>query len=90
MLNKKTLKNTLIISFALGLTACANSDGLEEKITTLSNQVNSLSNDVAELKSQHQKISEDAKSAKMAAEQAVTDAQKANERIDNIVASYKK
>lgn len=90
MLNKKTLKNTLIISFALGLTACANSDGLEAKITTLSNQVNVLSNDVAELKSQQQKISEDATSAKMTAEQAAKDAQKANERIDNVVASYKK
>jgi len=90
MLNKKTLKNTLIISFALGLTACANSDGLEEKITTLSNQVNSLSNDVAELKSQQQATSKDAKSAKMAAEQAAEDARKANERIDNVVASYKK
>ena len=90
MLNIRTLKNTLILSFALGLTACANSDGLEAKITTLSNQVNALSNDVSELKSQQQKISEDAKSAKMAAEQAAEDAQKANERIDNVVASYKK
>lgn len=90
MLNKNTLKNTLIISFALGLTACANTDGLETKITTLSNQVNTLSSDVAELKSQQQKISEDATAAKIAAEQATEEAQKANERIDNVVASYKK
>ena len=90
MLNIKTLKNTLIISLALGLTACANSDVLETKITTLSNQVNALSNDVSELKSQQKKISEDAKSAKMAAKQAAEDAQKANDRIDNVVASYKK
>lgn len=90
MLNKKILNRTLIIGFALGLTACANTDGLEAKITTLTNQVNSLSNDVAELQSQQQQISKDAKSAKMAAEQAAKDAQEANERIDNVVASYKK
>lgn len=87
---KNMLKNTLVISFALGLTACANSDGLEAKITSLSNQVNSLSSDVSELKSQQQAISEDAKSAKAAAEKAAEDAQSANERIDNVVASYKK
>jgi len=95
MLNKKTLiirtlKKTLIIGFALGLTACANSDELETKITNLSNQVDRLSNDVAELKSQHQAITEDVKSAKVAAEQAAEDAKNANERIDNVVASYKK
>lgn len=90
MLNKNILRNTLIISFALGLSACASSDGLEAKIATLSNQVGELSHDIAELKSQQQAISDDAKSARMAAEQAAEEAKKANNRIDNVVASYKK
>lgn len=90
MINKNFIKNTLFISFALGLSACTSTDGLEAKITTLTNQVEALSNDVAELKSQQQTLNESAKSAVTAAEQAVTDAQKANDRIDNIVASYKK
>jgi len=90
MLNKNILKNTLIISFTLGLTACSSSDGLGAKMATLSNQVDALSHEVSELKSQQQTIIEDAKSAKMAAKQAAEDAQKANERIDNVVASYKK
>jgi murein lipoprotein len=90
MLNKNSIKNMLVVCFALGLSACANSDGLEAKVTALSNQVNSLSNDIAELKTQQQTISENTKSTKMAAEQAAKDAQKANQRIDNVVASYKK
>lgn len=90
MLNKKTVKSALVISFILGLSACANTEGLEDKITTLSNKVDALSNDVADLKSQQQATSDDVKSVKMTAEQAASDAQKANERIDNIVASYKK
>ena len=90
MLNKKILKSALVISFILGLSACANTEGLEAKITTLSNKVDALSNNVAELKSQQQATSEDVKSVRMAAKQAAEDAQKANERIDNIIASYKK
>lgn len=83
MLHTNILKKILITSFALGLTACANTEGLEASITNLSNKVDSLSKDVAELKAQQQISSEDAKAAKMAA-------QKANERIDNVVATYTK
>ncbi len=91
MLNQKSLiKNMLTVSFALGLTACANTEGLEASIASLSNKVDSLSSEVSALKTQHQTISEEAQAAKMAAEQAVESAAKANERIDNIVASYKK
>jgi len=90
MLNKKILKNTLIISFTLGLTACSSSDGLGAKMATLSNQVDALSYEISELKLKQQTMIDDAKSAKIAAKQAIEDAQKANERIDNIVASYKK
>lgn len=91
MLKQKSLiKNLLTISFALSLTACANTESLEASITSLSNKVDSLSSEVSKLKTQHSAISEEANAAKMAAEQAVESAAKANERIDNIVASYKK
>lgn len=91
MLKQKSLiKNLLVVGFALGLTACANTDSLDASIASLSNKVDSLSSEVSDLKSQQQSISEDAKAAKMAAEQAVESSAKANERIDNVVASYKK
>lgn len=91
MLKQKSLiKNILVVSFALGLTACANTESLDASIASLSNKVDSLSSEVSDLKSQQQSISEDAKAAKMASEQAVENAAKANERIDNVVASYKK
>ena len=97
MFNKKTVKRVLVISLVLGLSACANTEGLETKVTTLSNKVDALSNkvdalanDVAELKSQQQATSEEVTSVKMTVKQTAEDAQKANERIDNVVASYKK
>jgi len=83
MLNKKILRSSLSISFAFILSACATSDGLNAKIATLSNQIDALSHSISELKSQQQTLSKDAQSAKVAAK-------KANERIDNFVASYKK
>jgi len=91
MLNKKSLtKNMLIISFALGLTACANTEGLEASITSLSNKVDTLSSKVSELQTQQQATSRKAQAAKAAAQQAADSAANANERIDNVVASYKK
>ena len=91
MLKQKSLiKNLLVVGFALGLTACANTDSLDASIASLSNKVDSLSSEVSDLKSQQQSISEDAKAAKMAAAAAAASSLKANERIDNVVASYKK
>lgn len=91
MLKQKSLiKSMLTISFALGLTACASNEGLETSIAGLSNKVDTLSSEVSALKTQQQATSEEAKAAKMAAEQAVETAGKANERIDNVVTSYKK
>lgn len=90
MLNTKTVKRALVISFIFGLSACANTDVLEAKITALSNKVDALSNDVANLNAQQQATSQAVKSSKMSINQAVEDEKKANERIDNIVASYKK
>ncbi|PCI56450.1 MAG: hypothetical protein COB45_05490 [Gammaproteobacteria bacterium] len=91
MLKQKSLiKNMLAISFALGLTACANTESLDASIASLSNKVDSLSSEVSALKTQQQSISEDVQAAKMASEEAAESAAKANERIDNVVASYKK
>jgi murein lipoprotein len=91
MLKQKSLiKNMLTVSFALGLTACANTEGLEASIASLSNKVDTLSSEVSALSSQQQATSKEAKATKMAAEQAIENAAKANERIDNVVASYKK
>jgi len=90
MLKTTLIKNTLVAVFALGLTACANTDGIEANVAELSNKVKALSANVAELKTQQQVANEEAKAAKVAAEQAAIDAKKANERVDNMVASYKK
>jgi murein lipoprotein len=84
MLKQKSLiKNLLTVSFALGLTACANTEGLDSSIASLSSKVDALSSEVSALSSQQQATNEEVKAAKMAAE-------KANERIDNVVSSYKK
>ena len=91
MLKQKSLiKSMLTISFALGLTACANTENLEASIASLSNKVDSLSSDVSSLKADQQAASNKAQATKRAAEEAMESAAKANERIDNVVASYKK
>ncbi|TKB47052.1 Lpp/OprI family alanine-zipper lipoprotein [Thalassotalea mangrovi] len=76
--------------FALGLAGCSSNEMLEKnvadlnmKVDNLSAQVDSLSSEVADLKVQQQQATADAMAAKeMAAE--------ANERVDNVVESYKK
>jgi murein lipoprotein len=52
-------------------------------------KIDTLSGEVSALSSQQQVTSEEAKAAKMAAEQAVENSAKANERIDNVVAYYR-
>jgi murein lipoprotein len=83
-------KKIVTISLALTLTACANNGALEENMTALTNKVDALSAQVADLEAQQQAVAGDTKAAKVAAEQAADDAKAANERMDNIVASYKK
>ncbi|WP_019028430.1 Lpp/OprI family alanine-zipper lipoprotein [Colwellia piezophila] len=84
------LKKITAISLALTLTACANTDALDANISSLSNKVDALSAQVADLETQQQSAAADAKAVKAAAMQASADAKAANERIDNVVASYKK
>lgn len=83
-------KKIATISLALALTACANTGALEENITTLTNKVDALSAQVADLESKQQAAAGDVRAAKSAADQAARDAKDANERMDNIVASFKK
>ena len=91
MLKQKSLiKNILAVSFALGLTACTNTEGLDASIASLSNKVDSLSSEVSALTAQNEATSRKAQAAKAAAQQAADSASSANERIDNVVSSYKK
>ena len=84
------LKKITAISLALTLTACANTGALEENISTLTNKVDALSAQVADLEAQQQTTTGSVQAANVAAEQAASDAKAANERMNNIVASYKK
>lgn len=95
-MNKKmiTLSAALL---AVSLTGCANTEMLEKSIADLNNKVDSLSAKVNSLSDEHatleaaqMKTAKDAKAAKMLAAEAADDAAKANERLDNVVSSYKK
>lgn len=84
------LKKITVITLALALSACANTDEIDANIASLTNKVDALSAQVSELEAQQKSTAAAATAAKEAAEQAVSDAKSANERIDNVVASYKK
>jgi murein lipoprotein len=84
------LKKITAVTLALALTACANTDALEENISTLTTKVDVLSAQIADLNTQQKSIVADTQAAKDLAQQATDDAKAANERIDNVVASYKK
>jgi len=94
---KTVIKKIALIGCVVVLAGCASSDGLEESVSSLSakvdnltNKVDALSTEVSDLKAQQNAANDNLESAKMAAEQAAYDARKANERIDNVVATYKK
>jgi murein lipoprotein len=84
------LKKIAIAAFAVALTGCANTDALEGNISTLTSKVDALSSQVNELQGQQKALSQQASDAKAAAESAKAAALEANERINNVVASYKK
>ncbi len=91
------IKKIALVGFVVVLTGCANSEGLEKQVSTLTqtvnkltSKVNSLSSDVSALKEQQQAATDAAESAKSAAEEALSNAKDANERVDNLVSSYKK
>lgn len=84
------LINTAIITIALLMTGCASVDNTEQDIANLSQKVDELSNEITKLKSQQQDNSNAIGKIKTTTEQLAADSQNTNERIDNIVASYKK
>jgi len=77
------LKKITALTLLLALSACANTDKNDANIASLTNMVDDLSAQVADLKTQQESIAADAQAAKASAKAA-------NERIDNVVASYKK
>jgi murein lipoprotein len=86
MLIKKIALAALIIT----VTGCANTEALEasvsslnQKVETLTNKVNALTNEVGEFKTQQVTNNETIDAVKSAVGST-------NERMDNIVASYKK
>ncbi len=84
------IRNIALAALIITATGCANTEALEasvsslnQKVDTLTNKVNALTDEVGELKTQQQSNSESIESVKSAADST-------NERMDNIVASYKK
>jgi murein lipoprotein len=84
------IKNIALAALIITATGCANNQALEasvsslnQKVDTLTNKVNALTDEVGELKTQQQSNNESIEDVK-----SVVDS--ANERMDNIVASYKK
>ena len=90
MLIKKITMLSLTLAASVAMTGCANTDKLEQNINQLTNKVDALSTEVAELKTQQAKTAELAEEAKAASEQAAMDSKDVNERLDNMVKSYKK
>ncbi len=95
-MNRKII-NIAGVVLALALTGCATNADLEKsnsdltsKINSLSNKIDDLSNQHSSLKSEHAALAASAQEAKDMAAAASAEAMKANERIDNVVSSYKK
>ncbi|WP_448211282.1 Lpp/OprI family alanine-zipper lipoprotein [Colwellia sp. MEBiC06753] len=86
------MKTTIILaSLALAtLGGCASNDQMTSKIDSLSSQVQGLSQQVSELKAQQDKNTKAIEEAKMSAKHAAMMAEKTDERVDNMVASFKK
>ena len=87
---KKVTLTSIFLTTTLAMTGCANTDALDQNITDLSQQVTNLSSKVDSLAIEMGKLKTQQMQSNEAAEQAAIDAKNANERIDNVVASYKK
>ncbi|WP_275114013.1 Lpp/OprI family alanine-zipper lipoprotein [Psychromonas antarctica] len=86
---KKLLIAGVIVTSAL-LSGCSNNVELQKSVSTLTNQVSELSAKVDNLASDHKMMKADTKAAAASAKTAAMEAARANTRIDNIAASYKK
>jgi len=90
------MKITMITATAVVLTlsGCANNnvqlDHMSSKLDNLTSQVQALSTQVNELQAQQNKNTKTIKQVAGSALEAEQAAKSANERVDNMVASYKK
>lgn len=91
------IKKIAIIGLAIGLTACSTTEmvdpdiaNLNQRVSNLSTKIDALSKKLADIESNNKKAVMAANEAKTAAEQAALEAKDANERVNNMVSSYKK
>ena len=84
------LKTLLAAAMTVLVVGCANTDALEQQVSSLTNKIDTLSSQVSDLKKQQAQVSATANEAKMAAKQEASDAAKANDKVNNMVASFKK
>jgi len=82
--------NIALATAILTMTGCASVDTTDQSIANLSQKVDELSSEISKLKAQQQKNTDAIEKVKAMTEQLASDSQSTNERIDNIVASYKK
>lgn len=88
-MNRKLL-NMLVIAMVMTNIGCTNTSALEADIANLSNKVDQLSSEMTILKSEHDRLNADIRASANEAKIASAEAMRANKRIDNIAASYKK
>jgi len=95
------MNRKLIIAsgLALGvlLSGCSSNKGMEESMASLNTKVDQLADQVSALRSEQATMSSDvrastaaANEAKMAADEALAEAMRANQRLDNMASSYTK
>ncbi|UUO22747.1 hypothetical protein FGD67_05795 [Colwellia sp. M166] len=84
------LKKITLITLVAIISGCANTSALEENISQLSQKVDRLTKQVDSLTSQTKSISTEVNDLSSAQAETKMAVEKANDRIDNMVASYKK
>jgi murein lipoprotein len=97
MLTKKISALSFSLIAALAMAGCSNTGVLEQKINSLttkvdnlSTKVDSLSTEVTGLNAHQEQSDEMVAEVNLASEQAAMEAKRANDRITNMVKSYKK
>ncbi|MFM2484369.1 Lpp/OprI family alanine-zipper lipoprotein [Celerinatantimonas yamalensis] len=84
------MKKTILIAIALAapllLAGCSNTS----QIKAMNSKLDSLSDQVSALQAEQSTLSSDVNAAKTAAQEAKSEAARANQRIDHIAKSYTK
>lgn len=88
------MKNKLIVVgmfvTSVAISGCANHNDVEDQLTELTNKLDNVSKDMNSSNAKLNQISADIKDVKLQSQQATDEAQRANERLDNLAAGYKK